>query len=192
MKVLIILAHPRNKTSMTRQISDSFAAGLEKAGNQVDTLNLFDLKFNPIMYEQDEPKHEIDEQQFTEQVHAEMERLSKYDALVFAFPLYWFHLPAILKGYVDRVFNYTYAYGRGAHLKHQKILWLTVAGASEAQLESNNMKATIENSFNVGIAGFCKVEKSKVKFFYETKGNKPHIKDHLPDAYQEGLKFNEW
>ncbi|CAO3633151.1 unnamed protein product [Mucor hiemalis] len=119
MKVLIILAHPRNQTSMTRQIKDSFAACLEKTGNQVDTRDLYDLKFNPVMYEQDEPKHTKEVQEFSKQVHEEMERISKYDALVFAFPIYWFHLPAILKGYIDRVSNYTFAYGAGAHLEHQ-------------------------------------------------------------------------
>ncbi|CAO3617637.1 unnamed protein product [Mucor hiemalis] len=121
-----------------------------------------------------------------------MERLSKYDALVFAFPLYWFHLPAVLKGYIDRVFNYTFAYGAGAHLEHQKILWLTVAGAFVEQLESNGLKKTVETLFNVGIANFCGVAKSKVKFFYETQGNKPHLKNHITDAYQEGLHFEKW
>jgi putative NADPH-quinone reductase len=48
-----------------------------------------------------------------EDVRAEIEKLLSADALIFQFPLWWFAMPAILKGWVDRVFAYGFAYGVG-------------------------------------------------------------------------------
>jgi NAD(P)H dehydrogenase (quinone) len=48
-------------------------------------------------------------------VSAEIEKLLWADALILQFPLWWFSMPAILKGWVDRVFAYGVAYGVGEH-----------------------------------------------------------------------------
>ncbi len=47
---------------------------------------------------------EAGEDGFTAELKAEMDKLEKADLLIFQFPLWWFGLPAILKGWVDRVF----------------------------------------------------------------------------------------
>ena len=51
----------------------------------------------------------------TDDVNAEIEKLLWADMLILQFPLWWFHMPAILKGWVDRVFAYGLAYGVGEH-----------------------------------------------------------------------------
>jgi NAD(P)H dehydrogenase (quinone) len=51
----------------------------------------------------------------TPDVNAEIEKLLWADVLILQFPLWWFSMPAILKGWVDRVFAYGFAYGVGEH-----------------------------------------------------------------------------
>lgn len=46
---------------------------------------------------------------------AEQEKLLWADTIIFQFPLWWYTMPAILKGWVDRVFTYRFAYGVGEH-----------------------------------------------------------------------------
>ncbi|WP_216360153.1 NAD(P)H-dependent oxidoreductase [Sphingobium yanoikuyae] len=51
----------------------------------------------------------------TEDVVAEQDKLLWADALILTFPLWWFSMPAILKGGIDRVYSYSFAYGVGEH-----------------------------------------------------------------------------
>ena len=50
---------------------------------------------------------------FVPELKAEMDKLQRADLVIFHFPLWWFSLPAILKGWVDRVFAMGFAYGAG-------------------------------------------------------------------------------
>jgi NAD(P)H dehydrogenase (quinone) len=60
-------------------------------------------------------KHEFEADSLTEDVKAEIEKLLWADALILQFPLWWFAMPAILTGWVDRVFAFGFAYGVGEH-----------------------------------------------------------------------------
>jgi NAD(P)H dehydrogenase (quinone) len=51
----------------------------------------------------------------TPDIASEQEKLLWSDAVIFQFPLWWFSMPAILKGWVERVFAYGFAYGVGVH-----------------------------------------------------------------------------
>ncbi|MOA52701.1 Glutathione-regulated potassium-efflux system ancillary protein KefF [compost metagenome] len=58
---------------------------------------------------------------YSPEVEAEMERMKKHDALAYVFPVWWYNLPAMLKGYIDRVWNNGFAYGSNK-LHHKKVL----------------------------------------------------------------------
>lgn len=51
----------------------------------------------------------------TRDVRAEQEKLLWADTVIFQFPLWWYSMPAVLKGWVDRVFTFHFAYGVGEH-----------------------------------------------------------------------------
>jgi NAD(P)H dehydrogenase (quinone) len=57
----------------------------------------------------------FDANALTDDVKAEIEKMLWADVLILQFPLWWFTMPAILKGWVDRVFAYGFAYGVGEH-----------------------------------------------------------------------------
>ena len=60
-------------------------------------------------------KKSLETDALTEDVKAEIAKLLWADTLILQFPLWWFAMPAILKGWVDRVFAYGFAYGVGEH-----------------------------------------------------------------------------
>ncbi|MEK4361485.1 NAD(P)H oxidoreductase [Paenibacillus sp. FSL M8-0212] len=188
MNVLVVVSHPR-KDSLTFQVAQRFAQGLTEAGHSYEILDLHGIGFDPILREIDEPDYTQENQVFSPEVETEMERLKKHDAAAFVFPLWWWHLPAMLKGYVDRVMNNGFAYGANK-LPHQQILWISLSGVTEEQMQKRNYGQSIANLLNVGIADYCGVSQSRVEFLYETLESKPeHYEALLNHAHHLGLNY---
>ncbi|KLU53433.1 NAD(P)H dehydrogenase [Paenibacillus sp. VT-400] len=188
MNVLVVVSHPR-KDSLTFQVAERFAQGLTEAGHSYEILDLHGIGFDPILREIDEPDYTQENQVFSPEVETEMDRLKKHDAVAFVFPLWWWHLPAMLKGYVDRVMNNGFAYGANK-LPHQQILWISLSGVTEEQMQKRNYGQSIANLLNVGIADYCGVSQSRVEFLYETLESKPeHYEALLNHAHHLGLNY---
>ncbi|MDN4605825.1 NAD(P)H oxidoreductase [Paenibacillus sp. F6_3S_P_1C] len=188
MNVLVVVSHPR-QDSLTFQVTNRFVQGLAEAGHNYEILDLHEIGFNPILRDKDEPDYTQEYQVFSPEIETEMERLKKHDAVAFVFPLWWWHLPAMLKGYVDRVMNNGFAYGANK-LHHQQILWIALAGATKEQMKKRNYDDSITNLLNVGIADYCGVSRSRVEFLYETLEARPeHYETLLIQAHQLGLNY---
>ncbi|WP_339170399.1 NAD(P)H oxidoreductase [Paenibacillus sp. FSL R5-0341] len=188
MNVLVVVSHPR-KDSLTFQVAQRFAQGLTEAGHSYEILDLHGIGFDPILREMDEPDYTQENQVFSPEVETEMARLKKHDAVAFVFPLWWWHLPAMLKGYVDRVMNNGFAYGANK-LPHQQILWIALSGVTEEQMHKRNYGQSITNLLNVGISDYCGVSQSRVEFLYETLESKPeHYEALLNHAHHLGLNY---
>jgi len=121
MKALIVHAHPEPQSfssALARAAADALSAG----GHDVRVTDLYARRFDPVsdrrnftlaknpeyFKQQMEEAHATEHDGFAGELLTEMENLEWCDALIFCFPLWWFGMPAILKGWVDRVF----AYGR--------------------------------------------------------------------------------
>ena len=123
MKAHIILAHPEKKSFNGRlaELSRSklAAKGWERTYSDLYTDN-FDPREGPMQYRvrsDSEHFHAQTEQRFNAQngstpgdVAVERDRLLQSDLLILHFPLWWFGVPAILKGWIDRVFVYGSVY----------------------------------------------------------------------------------
>jgi NAD(P)H dehydrogenase (quinone) len=68
-------------------------------------------RFDPVL----DSKRAFEEGRQARDIAREQEKLLWADALILQFPLWWFSMPAILKGWVDRVYAYGFAYGVGEH-----------------------------------------------------------------------------
>ncbi|WP_018932479.1 NAD(P)H oxidoreductase [Gracilibacillus lacisalsi] len=190
MKVLTIVTHPR-QDSLTFTVAKRMMAGLQDAGHEVDVLDLYRSDFDPILKEVDEPDWSTDQQQFSVRVHQEMDRLKQYDGLAFVFPLWWWSMPALLKGYIDRVWNYSFAYGP-AKLPHQHVLWLSLAGAPIERFTKRKYDQMITHYFNVALADYCGIGTSRFELLYETIKEKPeNMEQWLKKAYELGLRYGE-
>jgi NAD(P)H dehydrogenase (quinone) len=123
MNVLWVFAHPE-RSSLTAALRDEGIAALTEAGHEVMLSDLYAMKWNPIvdadnftensgerLHVAEASKRAYQSGTLSPDIRAEQEKLDRADAVVFQFPLWWFGMPAIMKGWVDRVFVKGYAYG---------------------------------------------------------------------------------
>ncbi|UOQ94793.1 NAD(P)H oxidoreductase [Halobacillus shinanisalinarum] len=188
MNVLTVVTHPR-ENSLTFKVSEHFIQGLKDAGHETEILDLYRSSFSPVLWEEDEPEWSADYQQYSSEVEMEMERMKRHDALAFVFPLWWWSMPAMLKGYIDRVWNWGFAYGP-KKLDHQKVLWLSLAGAPVERFEKRQYDKMMMRYFNVGLADYCGIPNSQFELFYETINEQPgYMEEWLTRAYNLGLNY---
>lgn len=107
MSVLVVTAHP-DRRSLTHALGARFAAGLEEAGIAVDRLDLYEQQFQPVLsageialWAQGERPAEVVEQQ---------RRVGVAQGLALVYPVWWAAPPAILQGWLQRVFTEGFAY----------------------------------------------------------------------------------
>lgn len=101
MKVVIVFNHP-NERSFCNAILNAVTKGLKGANHEVDLIHLDNDRFNPVMSKAD-LKAFVEHQPVDPQVIDYNERLEKADHLIFIFPIWWDLMPAMTKGFVDRV-----------------------------------------------------------------------------------------
>ena len=187
MKILVVLCHPRSD-SLTSQIAKAFSEGVIKVGHHVEFLDLYKENFDPVLRVKDEPNNGSLEN-YSLEVQSEFERLSNNDAVVMVFPLWWWSLPAMLKGWIDRVWNYGLMYGSNGH-NIKKGLMIAVAGATKEQLIKRDYEAAINTSLNIGILDYCGIKNSEIMFLKETNQiTKSECLSYIKQAYDKGLSF---
>jgi NAD(P)H dehydrogenase (quinone) len=125
-RILFVHAHPEQK-SFNSSLSNAAADYFRSNGAEVRISDLYSMGFNPVGGKHDflslsnpdffkyqlEQVNAFEKNLFAADVKSEMEKLLWCDTLIFTFPLWWFGLPAILKGWVDRVFAMGFCYGAG-------------------------------------------------------------------------------
>ena len=101
MRVLLIYAHP-SSTSFAAAIRDRATRALTAAGHEVDLLDLYAEGFDPVL-SLDEWRVNSDPTRNEVGIEAHVARLRRAEALVLCFPTWWYGMPAIMKGWLDRV-----------------------------------------------------------------------------------------
>ncbi|MEV0243990.1 NAD(P)H-dependent oxidoreductase [Streptomyces sp. NPDC050674] len=124
-RALIVHAHPEPLSFCSAQMRAA-ADSLGRAGYRVDVLDLYAEGWAPVLAREEfapvdgvfKPQAEqlraVGEGTLDATVQDHLDRLLAADLLVLSFPLWWFSLPAVLKGWVDRVFVMGGVFG-GAH-----------------------------------------------------------------------------
>ncbi len=148
MNTLIITAHPE-PYSLTAHLAENTASVFEAMGADVTCIDLYKENFDPVEaahYYPDKPDQRFDalrEQRHhwnTGKLSADVDHhirlLTNADVLILHFPFWWFGMPAILKGWMDRVFVYGGIYdSKHRHeqgvMKNKRALMVVTAGASE-------------------------------------------------------------
>lgn len=109
-KILVILGHPA-KTSFCGALAESYVTGAKESGHEVRLLELGALKFDPILHEGYTKIQELE----PDLVEAR-EAITWAQHLVFVYPVWWGTMPALLKGFLDRVFlpGFAFKYRSGS------------------------------------------------------------------------------
>lgn len=167
---LVVVAHHR-ADSLTAHIGDVVAARLKEAGYAIDLLDLQAEGFDPRMTVADQPDWDDREKVYSPEVQAHMERILAADVIVPVFPVYWNSLPALLKGWIDRVWNYGFAYGRSKpRLAGKRMLWLGLAGAADGDDFSAWMHETLDRVLREGISFYNGITESEVAVLHDAEG----------------------
>jgi NAD(P)H dehydrogenase (quinone) len=102
MHVLVVHAHPRFD-SFNRTLFDTAVDALAEAGHVVESISLHDDEFDPRMTGAEQIAYHGPRPIISSQVEAYALAVSRAEMLVFVYPTWWFGLPAILKGWLERV-----------------------------------------------------------------------------------------
>jgi NAD(P)H dehydrogenase (quinone) len=175
MKYLILYAHP-NPKSFNHAIRETVQAELQKAGKEVSLRDLYALNFNPVLSANDLAG--MMQGKLQPEVEAEQEFVSSADVIVVIYPLWWAGMPAILKGYIDRVFTEGFAYSINGPdleglLKGKKVLLITTTGAPQEMYEASGMFKSMAQTTGEGIFQFTGMELIEHKYFCAI----PHVTD---------------
>lgn len=147
MKIFLLLAHPEPR-SFNGALYQTAQEVLRRAGHEVETSDLYAMQFNPVsgrhnfttiknpeyFKPQIEEMHATEMGGFAPDLETEMRKLEACDLMIWQFPLWWFGLPAILKGWADRVFAMGRTYGgdrfyeNGVFQGKRALLSLTTGG----------------------------------------------------------------
>jgi putative NADPH-quinone reductase len=149
-KVFVVYWHPEPQ-SFNSAMFHTACEMLAGAGHEVKTSDLHEMRFDPVsgrnnfatakdlkyFKQKIEEMHATEMKSFSAEIESEIEKIEWCDLMILQFPLWWFGLPAVLKGWVDRVFamGRTYGGGRiyedGVFRGKRALLSLTTGGPEE-------------------------------------------------------------
>ncbi|MBU5592211.1 NAD(P)H-dependent oxidoreductase [Clostridium sp. MSJ-4] len=181
MKNLIVYAHP-NPKSFCNAIVESIVKKSEEKGNETKVRDLYKLNFNPVLSPAD--FESFGKGQIPQDIKEEQEYIEWADVITFVYPIWWAEQPAILKGYIDRVFSYgfAYKYENGVPqglLEGKKVITFNTSGTSNDQYEAAGMHDAMKKMNKQGIFSFCGLEVLDQVFF----GSVPHVDDEVRKSY---------
>lgn len=165
MNHLIIYAHP-NKESFNQAILNNVVAA--SAPHSVVVRDLYQLNFNPIL-DWAEFKETI-HQQYKADVAIEHQYWRNADVITLIYPLWWMGFPAILKGYLDRVLSYDFAYRNGeiesiGLLAGKKMQQFVTLGNANAKYAEKGFLNAFEHTLGKGLFAFCGINDVKMHYF---------------------------
>ncbi|WP_108932815.1 NAD(P)H-dependent oxidoreductase [Streptomyces ardesiacus] len=170
MKALIVHAHPEPR-SLNGALKDLAVATLTAAGHEVRVSDLYAMDWKATADAADYGEYATSPLRvvpnsgraheagaLTPDVVAEQEKLLWADTVVLQFPLWWYTMPAILKGWVDRVFTHRFAYGVGVHdgtrygerygegtLRGRRAILSVTVGGAESHYSDRGINGPIED-----------------------------------------------
>ena len=167
MKYVIVYAHP-NPRSFNHAILETIAEELRKKKKEFKVRDLYKIGFNPVLSTKD--LSAIQNGAVPQDIKKEQNYISKADAIIVIFPIWWSAMPAMLKGYIDRVFSSGFAYaetedGITGLLKGKKVLLVSTTGASKEDYEKMGAFRMMNMSMGMAIFQFIGMEVIGHKYF---------------------------
>ena len=164
MNILIVFAHPE-PASFNGALKNLAVLELERQGHNVVVSDLYRMGWNPALGPSDfegeranaeyldlsrEQEHAFVTQGHSADVVAEQAKVASADFVLFIFPMWWFSMPAIAKGWVDRVFSRGFAYSAGrkyetGHFKGKRAMLCLTTGTASTFYEPNGIDGDLHH-----------------------------------------------
>ncbi len=159
MHALIVVAHPDPK-SLSHAVAAHVAEGVALSGGTFEVADLAAEGFDPRFTAADLAiLHR--ERPVTAEIAAEQARIDRADALVLVFPVYWWSMPALLKGWIDRVFTNGWAYdetpeaGVAKRLHRLQVHLVALGGAGQRTYARHGYFGAMKTQIDHGIFDYC-------------------------------------
>ncbi|HEX5116787.1 MAG TPA: NAD(P)H-dependent oxidoreductase [Pseudonocardiaceae bacterium] len=160
MRILWVYAQPE-PTSLNAHLRDEGIARARQLGHEVVLSDLYAMKWKATVDSDDftdgcgpitaASQHAYTHGTLSADIRAEQSKLDRADAVVLQFPLWWYGMPAILKGWFDRVFVKGYAYGvpnaqryGAGTLAGKRAMVITTTGSAEAALGPRGINGQLD------------------------------------------------
>jgi NAD(P)H dehydrogenase (quinone) len=168
MKNLIIYAHP-NPASLNHFFKQTVLESLEKYGQEVVVRDLNAIHFNPVLSLEDMQGQRMGK--IADDVKTEQDFITWADQIIFIYPIWWTGMPSIMKGYIDRVCSYgfAYRYDQGVQkglLTGKSAIIINSHGKSNAEYEAIGMDKALVLTSDIGIFNYCGLE-IKQHFYFD-------------------------
>jgi NAD(P)H dehydrogenase (quinone) len=169
MKVLVVYGHP-NPASFNNGIKETVIKAAESKGHEVQVRDLYALNFNPILSGADFATFQSGS--IPSDIKVEQDFISWADVLVFVYPIWWIGRPAIVQGYIDRIFSFGFAFsydqnGPKGLLTVQKAIVINTAGSPEFNYDSwPNSKELLSRPMDEGTLMFSGIKSVTHKIYY--------------------------
>ncbi|AGB72579.1 MULTISPECIES: NAD(P)H-dependent oxidoreductase [Rhizobium] len=159
MHALIVLAHPK-PDSFSHSVATKVAEGVTASGATFEIADLTAEGFDPRFSVADIAAH-LREGPSPDDVVAEQARIDRADALVLVYPVYWWSMPGLLKGWIDRVFTNGWAYDDMPgdrpikRLRHLRVHLVAIGGATMRTYARHGYFGAMKMQIDHGIFGYC-------------------------------------
>ncbi|WP_310556407.1 NAD(P)H-dependent oxidoreductase [Flavobacterium sp.] len=169
--ILIINGHP-DKESFCFALAESYKMGADKANANVKLVHLIDLKFNPILTFGYRKISELEPD-----LLAVQKDILWADHFVFVYPNWWATFPALLKGFIDRVFvpNFAFKYRENSpfwdKLLKGKTARLIVTMDTPSWYYWFINRSPGHNAIKIGVLEFCGIKPVKISVFSPIKSS---------------------
>lgn len=168
-KVLVIIGHP-DQESFNYALADAYLQGIDQSTTKLDVIKLADLTFNPNLAYGYRKVSKL-EPDLLEAI----EKIKAADHLVWFFPMWWYGLPALMKGFIDRIFlpGVFFKYQKGKlfprRLLTGKTARLVITADTVRWYDYLFMRSPLINQFKKGTLEFCGVKPVKVTYIAPIK-----------------------
>ncbi|MDE6224201.1 MAG: NAD(P)H-dependent oxidoreductase [Alphaproteobacteria bacterium] len=166
--ILLVYGHPKTPKSFNFDLKERLVATLKNHGHNVLVRDLYEISFNPLLSSKD--LELIHNKQIPDDIKKEQEFIRNADVIIFIYPIWWAGQPAIIKGYIDRVFSYGFAYMyKGGKvvglLPDKKAIIINSNGNSTELYEREGFYDAMRLVVDKGIFAFCGFSKVKHLFY---------------------------
>jgi NAD(P)H dehydrogenase (quinone) len=193
MHSLIVVAHHEPR-SLTHGLARQIGEGLVQANpdNTFEIADLYAEGFEPRFGAADFAVHHREAQPPAD-VLAEQARIDRADGLVLVYPVYWWSMPALLKGWIDRVFSNGWAFDFGGDLKHVKKLQrmrvhlVGLGGADARAYERHGYGAAMKAQIDHGIFDYSGAQVVSSTLLLDSEVQDPAL--HLQTAQDLGSQM---
>ncbi|MCX8069555.1 MAG: NAD(P)H-dependent oxidoreductase [Thermodesulfovibrionales bacterium] len=195
MKQLIVFCHP-NPMSFCSAIKSKVVEVYQSFGDEIVVRDLYQIGFDPVLKGKD--FEALKSGVLPEDIKTEQEFIKNAEIVTFIYPIWWTGLPAMVKGYIDRIFLYGFAYALDENknvqplLKGKKAIIINTSGSPNEYYDNIGMTNALMMTSDKGIFEFCGFEVLLHKIFgavpYVDNNTRKEMLEQIPILIKENRR----